>query len=265
MLYRYECNLRLCSCSTDDRPCNEKLEGPLDEDNLTPEIVHLTADENNSVIVRCRVTCQDPNGEYNPFVKIVNAENGRHFEFNDTNDSNDLYELTPLTSTRCNFEENVTQFEYMYQITAKNESVNRSIVMCGLHYVPGGCFNEEVCYSSNVAWIVLATTLPIATTPNKNTDPSPTADSVKIPYEAASSSIGILTLAVIVLGVAVVILTYLLIKQKGCSGNIRVKGVETHKETTVIPNTGSVSGVGKETKQLAIREDMQTMPGQVEH
>ena len=150
-----ECNDILC-VSDDDRPCIEKLQGPFDGDSyLTPPVVTLRADESNSVTVHCRVTCQDPSGDYTPLLRVVTTDDGKHYQSGQ--EGSHLYNLTPLilANNDCDFSSNVTEFEYMYQIVAKSSSVNRSIVMCGLQYIPDGGHNSEMCFSSSVALILL--------------------------------------------------------------------------------------------------------------
>ena len=189
----------VCSIESDDRLCNEKLKGPFDKNNHTSGIVHLTVDENNSVIVRCRVMCKYPNGEYTPFVRIVNTETKR--EFDDKSESNNLYDLThcQLTSTGCNFKENVTRFnEYTCRITIKSatDTINKSIVVCGLRNISRENLNgENYCYSSNFGWIT-----------NNFTEKPPIAHQ-RIPDEA---SIPVITIESAIIGIALLAIAVVL-------------------------------------------------------
>lgn len=194
----------------DDRSCSEKLEGPFDSDSLsTSKIVHLTADENDTVLVKCRISCQDLEGEYIPFVRVVITEDGRNYD--NPSDGRDLYELTLLTNDSCSSERNVTEFEYIYQIMAKSEHVDRSIVMCELSYVPGRNLPEQTCYSTNFAWIKLTREKPTTTS---NTTHAPKISEQKIPDKASIPSVTILTILVVFFGATLLLISVIMINRR---------------------------------------------------
>ena len=102
--------------------------------------------------------------------------------------------------------------------------------MCGLNYTPHGNYSEERCLSTNVAWIKLnETAVPITnnitpiciqkepctitdsdgdttTKAFMSTVTEPSVGEIKIPPSVTFSSIPILVIAVIILGLTVVIL-----------------------------------------------------------
>lgn len=213
----------------DDRSCSEKLEGPFDSDSFsTSKIVHLTADENDTVLVKCRISCQDFEGEYIPYVRLDITEDGRNYD--NPSDGRELYELTQLTNDSCNSERNVTEFEYIYQITAKSESVDRSIVRCELRYVPGRNLSEQTCYSSNFAWIKLAREK--ATTMSNDMHPGEAITIThevighRIPDKASIPSVTILTVLVVILGVLLFISVLILINHRFQWFSVRRKEVK---------------------------------------
>lgn len=199
----------ISAVESDDRPCSEKLEGPFDSKGLsTSKIVHLTADENDTVLVKCRISCQDLEGEYIPFASVDITEDGRNYD--NPSDGRDLYELTLLTNDSCSSERNVTEFEYIYQITAKSESVDRSIVRCELRYVPGRNLPEQTCYSTNFAWIKLRG----KPTTTSNAHPTSKISERKIPDKASIPSVTILTILVVLFGATLLLISVIMINRR---------------------------------------------------
>ena len=60
----------------DSRPCYEKIHGPLRDDNSTPPFQFCVADENNTVILHCRVICQEHGAYYTPHIRIITTKDG---------------------------------------------------------------------------------------------------------------------------------------------------------------------------------------------
>ena len=210
----------------------------MNANNFTPRVVHLTANENNSVTIRCRITCQDPDQEYIPRLRVVITEDGSVYDNVDHRSAvhYDLDLLNPQPNYYCNLETNVTVFEFQIMANPLSMSVNKSIIMCGLHYTP-----DEMCFSSSVAWIALRkeeiavttesvtsngssefstdtessspTESPRTNEPTKSIEP-PGVSAVRINGPASISTITLLIIGVIIL---VIIIAIMLILQRRAS------------------------------------------------
>lgn len=142
--------------STDSRPCQEKIQGPLHEDGQTRHILHSPANKNNEVTICCRVICQEADAVYSPLLRILLTENGNFYEQN-WHGAEGLFEVvSPRDSSNnmfvCNPANNIAEYEF--QVTVQSPLANRSIAICGLFYqsVSETLFSEY-CYTDRVAWI----------------------------------------------------------------------------------------------------------------
>ena len=105
------------------------------------------------------MTCTDPNGHYTRRFKIVTTEDGISYEI--VSDAlREIFSVTEASTNtdacaNSNFMNNPTVTEeYGFIFTAKSPiTVNRTIVMCGVHYTDD-TGQGDLCFSSSVAWII---------------------------------------------------------------------------------------------------------------
>lgn len=156
----------------DTRSCEEKIQGPLhaNNNNFAPQFQFRVANENNTLVLRCRVTCQEHDAWYTPHVRIITTKDGEIYH----RGSAKLFEVeySPSDIT-CNTASPTRDYEF--RITALNDTLNESIAMCGLLYHSRSERNfTEFCHTSSVAWITLYN------------QPSTTTISTTIPSEKPS-------------------------------------------------------------------------------
>ena len=152
----------------DSRPCNEKILGPLRIDNSTPPFHFSTADENNIVILCCRVICEEHNAWYTPHVRIITTKDGEVYHRGSTKLFEVEYSPSDIT---CNSASPTRDYEF--RITALNNTLNESIAMCGLFYQSNSERSfTQYCHTSTVAWITLRNQPPPPTTIMPSSSPS---------------------------------------------------------------------------------------------
>ena len=126
------------------------------------------ADENNTLILRCRVICQEHGAYYTPHIRIITTIDG---EVHDRRREN-LFQTykSPMDDT-CDVANRIRDYEF--RITALNDTLNESIATCVLFYQSSSENFTEHCYTSTLAWIILPnqpTTVPPTTTIGPTTD-----------------------------------------------------------------------------------------------
>ena len=196
----------------DSRPCDEKILGPVHNDNSTPTFHFHVADENNIVVLRCRVICQEHGAWYTPHVRIITTKDGQIYHRRSAN----LFEVEYSPSDVTCDSASPTQ-DYEFRITALNNTFNESIATCGLFYQSNAERSfSQYCHTSSVAWITLhnqpppvspTTPIPPISPPSKGPTPDigGTGYSVqfctpRIPEEVSITFIALTFFCIVVIG-----------------------------------------------------------------
>lgn len=255
---------------TDSRQCQEKIQGPFQDEhyNKTRIVLPLPTNENNSVTIRCHVVCQEANAFYTPQLRIVTTEEGQFYE-NNWRKAVELFEvISPHSGNRfaCDPANNATNYEF--QVTLNSPKANRSIAICGLFYQSVSENFTEHCYTDRVAWIMIhdeasatpppptadaintsATSSSFETTKTEESNNSFSAEISVMPFATEKPSVGFVSgipipgeaaivfiiAAVVVTIVAGVLLVFLVILYKRRQQNSRETDVEAGEVEDCVP------------------------------
>ena len=145
------------------------IQGPLHDDDsttVTPFHVHV-ADENDTVVLRCRVNCQEHGAYYTPHIRIITTKDGEYYDHRVDNLFNTA--KSPRDNI-CNTANPIRDYEF--RLTALSNKMNESIATCVLFYQSISENFTDACYTPSLAWIILPdrpTTMPPTTTSTPTT------------------------------------------------------------------------------------------------
>ena len=123
--------------------------GPLQNGTSPPPFQSHKTDENNTLTLHCRVTCQENGAYYTPHIRIITTIDGQvHDRRNASLFSTDK---SPSDNT-CDSANPIRDYEF--RITALNDTLNESIATCGLLY-QSQTSSTKSCHTSTLVWITL--------------------------------------------------------------------------------------------------------------
>lgn len=164
------------------------IQGPLYHDSNFTQVFHSRmADENNTLILHCRVICQEHGAYYTPHIRIITTKDGVVHDRR----SDSLFSTDKSPSDNTCDQANPTQ-DYEFRITAHSDILNESIATCVLFYQSLAESNfTDFCYTPSLVWIILpnqSTTVPPPTTTVPPTTPiKSTMQETTSPVEPASA------------------------------------------------------------------------------
>ena len=123
--------------------------GPLQNGTSPPPFQSHKTDENNTLTLHCRVTCQENGAYYTPHIRIITTIDGQvHDRRNESLFSTDK---SPSNNT-CDSANPIRDYEFL--ITALNDILNESIATCGLLY-QSQTSSTKPCHTPTLVWITL--------------------------------------------------------------------------------------------------------------
>ena len=141
--------------------------------------------KNNTLILRCRVICQEHGAAYVPHIRIITTKDGR---YHDRRAKSLFNSAQSPSDNECNITNHIRDYEF--HITVFSDELNESIASCVLFYRSIQENINETCHTSTLAWIILSNHhIPTTTSLSPHTTPSVGRRTGTIPEEVSIFSI----------------------------------------------------------------------------